>query len=187
MRPAEPGRRALLHAGRTLLASEDLSRLSVSAIVTAADMAKGSFYQHWRSRADYVLALHRAFHDRLMESVIATIADLGPGRDRLAAGVGAYLDGCLAEPATKALLVQARTEAGLGDEVAARNRQAADVITADLAAMGWHDPDPIAALLIASIAETALLELTEGGRRDDLRDAILRLATVSPDGGPPAA
>ncbi|SUD47875.1 Bacterial regulatory proteins, tetR family [Nocardia otitidiscaviarum] len=176
MRSAEPGRRALLDAGRTLLATSDLSKLSVNSITATADMAKGSFYQHWPSRDDYILALHRAFHDHLFERVQERIADQRPGAERLATGIRAYLDGCLAEPATKALLVQARTEAALGDEVAQRNRQAADVLTADLTALGWSDPEPIAVLLVAAIAETALMELTDRGPRPDLRAALLRLA-----------
>ena len=39
MRSAEPGRRALLAAGRTLLSTEDLTRLSVNAIAAGANMA----------------------------------------------------------------------------------------------------------------------------------------------------
>ncbi|WP_306359915.1 alpha/beta fold hydrolase [Nocardia sp. CC227C] len=109
-------------------------------------------------------------------------AGAGPDRrpsaraERLATGIQVYLDGCLAEPATKALLVQARTEAALGDEVAQRNRQAADVITEDLSAIGWTDPEPVASLLVATIAEAALMELVDRSPRPDLRDALLRLA-----------
>ncbi|MBF6357716.1 TetR/AcrR family transcriptional regulator [Nocardia higoensis] len=181
MRPAEPGRRALLNAGRTLLAGSDLTKLSVSAVTAAAEMAKGSFYQHWRSREDYIRALHEAFHDELFDKVEQQLAGRPPGAERLATGLAAYLDGCLAEPATKALLVQARTEAGLGEQVGRRNEQAAQVLTADLAAVGWHHPEPLAVLLVAAIAETALIELADGRPRDDLRDAILRLATPARD------
>ncbi len=72
--------------------------------------------------------------------------------------------------------MQARTEAALGDEVAQRNRQAADVITEDLSAIGWTDPEPVASLLVATIAEAALMELVDRSPRPDLRDALLRLA-----------
>ena len=58
----------------------------------------------------------------------------------------AYLDGCLTEPATKALLVQSRTEAGLTDLVAGRNQSAAALMMPDLLALGWVPPEPIAAL-----------------------------------------
>src|SRR5437660_11616110 len=132
MRSAEPGRRSLLDAGRRLLASEDLSHLSVNAIVAEANMAKGSFYQHWPTRSDYLVALHTAFHDELTAKVQAAIDLLPPGFDRLAAGMAAYLDGCLAHPATKALLVQARTDAALSPHVAARNDSFARMAVADL-------------------------------------------------------
>jgi len=145
-------------------------------------MAKGSFYQHWPSRADYVRALHGRFHDRLQDSIAAATADLPPGADRLAAGMNAYLDGCLAEPATKALLVQSRTEAGLSDLVAARNESAAALVVSDLVALGWAAPEPIATLLVAAVAEIALIELAAGARDEQLRRGLIRLATRTPTG-----
>ncbi|MFD4431973.1 TetR/AcrR family transcriptional regulator [Nocardia sp. NPDC058497] len=175
MRSAEPGRRALLEAGRALLSTEDLTKLSVNAIAARAKMAKGRFYQHWPSREAYFVALHRAFHDHLDDLVSAVVADLPPGESRLIAGITAYLDGCLADPATKGLLVQARTDAGLGTEVAARNATAAALLTTDLIAIGWPDPDPVAVLLVAAIAETALQELDASAPRPDLRQALVRL------------
>ncbi|WP_278260888.1 TetR/AcrR family transcriptional regulator [Nocardia sp. AG03] len=176
MRSPEPGRRALLDAGRNLLATATLGKLSINAITAEAGMAKGSFYQHWPSREDYLLALHTAFHDDLAERVETAITDLAPGEERLATVVTTYLDGCLAEPATKGLLVQARTDAGLQGAVSARNATAADLLRADLAALGWDDPHPVAVLLVAAIAETALLELDAAAPRPDLRAALLRLA-----------
>jgi hypothetical protein len=92
----------------------------------------------------------------------------------------AYLDGCLAEPATKALLVQSRTEAGLTDLVAARNQSSASLITPDLVALGWASPEPIAALIVAAAAEIALVELDARQRDDELREGLLRLASRTP-------
>lgn len=91
--------------------------------------------------------------------------------------MNAYLDGCLAELATKALLVQSRTEAGLSDLVAARNESAATLLTPDLVALGWAPPEPIAALLVAAVAEIALVELDAGRRNNELRRGLIRLAT----------
>jgi AcrR family transcriptional regulator len=178
VRSPEPGRNALLDAGQRLLGSADLARISVNAIVAEAAMAKGSFYQHWPSRSDYVRALHARFHDQLADSIAAAMAHLPPGRDRLEAGMNSYLDGCLAEPATKALLVQSRTEAGLSDLVAARNESSATLMLPDLVALGWAPPEPIAVLLVAAIAEIALIELAAGKRDKALRHGLLRLATA---------
>ena len=180
MRSPEPGRTALLDAGQRLLSTEDLARISVNAIVAEAGMAKGSFYQHWRGRSEYVRTLHARFHDQLVESIEAAIADQPPGRDRLKLGMNTYLDGCLAEPATKALLVQSRTEAGLSDLVAARNDSAAALIIPDLVLLGWTPAEPIAALLVAAVAEIALVELDGGHRDNALRGGLLRLATRTP-------
>ncbi len=186
MRPPEPGRRSLLDAGRALLAEADLPRLSVNAIVAEAGMAKGSFYQHWASRRNYLIALHRAFHDQLAETVEAAMADLPPGLTRLDAGITAYLDGCLASPATKALLVQARTDADLGAEVADRNKAFAALGASDLAVLGWDPVEPIATLFVAAIAEIALQELAAGGApREDLREAARRLVSRPPHGAGP--
>jgi AcrR family transcriptional regulator len=182
VRSPEPGRNALLEAGQRLLGSADLARISVNAIVAEAGMAKGSFYQHWPSRAEYVRALHAQFHDELQDSIAAAMAGLPPGRDRLLAGMNAYLDGCLAKPATKALLVQSRTEAGLSDLVAARNASAAAQVVPDLLALGWAPPEPVAALLVAAAAEIALIELAAGKRDKQLRRGLLRLATRTPTG-----
>ena len=47
----------------------------------------------------------------------------------------------------------------------------------DLTALGWARPEPIAALLVAAIAEIALLELAAGKRDNELRRGLVRLAT----------
>jgi AcrR family transcriptional regulator len=185
VRSPEPGRNALLDAGQRLLGTADLARVSVNAIVAEAGMAKGSFYQHWPSRAEYVRALHVRFHDQLEDSIAAAMADLPPGPDRLAAGMHTYLDGCLAEPATKALLVQSRTEAGLSDLVAARNASAAASLVPNLLALGWAPPEPVAALLVAAVAEIALVELAAGKPDNELRGGLLRLATRTPTASQP--
>jgi len=96
--------------------------------------------------------------------------------------MNAYLDGCLAEPATKALLVQSRTEAGLSDLVAVRNESSATLVLPDLEALGWAPPEPVAVLLVAAVAEIALIELAAGKRDKRLRRALLRLATRTPTG-----
>jgi hypothetical protein len=84
--------------------------------------------------------------------------------------------------ATKALLVQSRTEAGLSDRVAARNESSATLMVPDLAALGWAPPEPIAVLLVAAIAEIALIELAAGRRDKKLRQGLLRLATRARSG-----
>lgn len=61
--------------------------------------------------------------------------------------------------------------------VAARNEHSAALMLSDLVALGWAQPEPIATLLVAAIAEIALVELDAGQRDDGLRRGLLRLAT----------
>jgi hypothetical protein len=65
--------------------------------------------------------------------------------------------------------------------VAARNETAAALVLPDLVALGWSPPEPIAALLVAAVAEIALLELAAGKRDNELRNGLLRLATGDRD------
>ncbi|MGW4126362.1 TetR/AcrR family transcriptional regulator [Nocardia sp. NPDC004711] len=180
-RPAEPGRNALLDAGTEVAARTGLAGLSVNAVVQAAGMAKGTFYHHFPDRRSYVVALHRRYHDELTGLVLAAIGDLTPGRERLRAGLAAYLDACLATRGTKAFLAQSRTEADLLDEVTARNQLVAAAIVPDIEQLGWADPPAVAHLVIAMVAEIALTELYSGAARPDLRAALTALIERTPD------
>ena len=84
-RPAEPGRNALLSAGFEVAAARGLAGLSVNAVVDTAGMAKGSFYNHFPTRRDYLVALHRDYHERLNADVAEAIGDMAPGAARLSA------------------------------------------------------------------------------------------------------
>lgn len=182
-RPAGPGRTALLDAGRRLLADDrggtTIGTLSVNAVVAEAGMSKGAFFQHFPARRDYVLELHRSYHDELTARILAATAGLPPGGERLAAGMTTYLDACLETRSTKTMLFDARADADLAPEVARRNAQLAEVAAADVAALGWTDADSIARLVVAAVAEVALVEAATGRRHRRLRDAALALARGS--------
>src|SRR5262249_7761536 len=71
-----------------------LTGLSINLLVEEAKVSKGTFFHHFGDRASYVLALHRAFHDRLLAEIGAATSGLEPGRDRLMVMANTYLDGC---------------------------------------------------------------------------------------------
>ncbi len=181
-RPAEAGRAALLEAGVHVAATRGLTDLSVNAVVEAAGMAKGSFYHHFPNRQEYLVALHRAYHDALTAEVTAAIAGMTPGPDRLLVGIEAFLDGCRQRKATKALLAQSRTAADLLPEVVARNAAATALMTPDISIAGWSNPEAVAAMAVAMVAETALVELYDDAERPDLRSAIHIMLTAGPPG-----
>ena len=110
-RAAEPGRRALLDAGLSVLGDPDapsLAGMSVNAIVARAGMSKGAFYQHWPDRTAYLVVLHRRFHDELQAAVADAMTGRPPGLSRLTAGLHACPDGSPAAPHARALLFPAR-------------------------------------------------------------------------------
>ncbi|MFF2557857.1 TetR/AcrR family transcriptional regulator [Nocardia sp. NPDC058058] len=174
-RPPEPGRNALLTAGAEIAGREGMRGLSVNAVVAAAGMAKGTFYHHFPDRRSYVIALHHRYHEELGAVILAAIAGCEPGAERLRVGMTAYLDACLATSGTKAFLAQSRTDIDLIDQVHERNRLFAAMIGPDLSELGWSDPAPVALLVIAMVAETALAELYSAGPRPDLRAALTAL------------
>jgi len=174
-RSAERGRTALLDAGAALADGDGLRALSVNAIVAQAGMAKGSFYQHFPSRKDYVIALHRRYHDHITEQVLAAVGHLPHGADRLHAGVDAFLDACLETKGTKAFLAQARTETDLLDEVQSRNALVGAELAADMVALGVEQPEAKAHLVVAMVADISLQELYDNEPRRDLRAALFAL------------
>lgn len=171
-RPAAPGRNALIEAGFALAEEKGIGGLSVNAVTTTAAMAKGSFYQHFPDRRSYIIELHRRYHDELASLVTAATDDLEPGAARLRIGLHAFLDACLRTRGTKALLAQARSETDLGEEVARRNAMFAALVEADLAAIGWDPPGPVATLAVAMAADISFHELRDRKPRTDLRAAV---------------
>ncbi|QRP50088.1 TetR/AcrR family transcriptional regulator [Amycolatopsis sp. FDAARGOS 1241] len=156
---AERTRDALLDAGLEVAEDVSLAGMSVNRIVAAAGVAKGTFYVHFPDRSTFLSALHQRFHDHITRAVKQAIDGLAPGRERLRRGMRTYLDACLHARGVKALLLEARNDEAVGDQVASRNDAFAQLAAPDLRAMGWHPAAPAARLLIAMAAETALVEL----------------------------
>ena len=156
-------RENLLRTGLALAERLGLEGLSVNAVVDAAGVSKGTFFHHFGDRVSYLVALHRRFHDVLFEEVDTAIRVMPRGRDRLAAGAGAYLDGCLQHRGVKALLLEARGLLPLQEEVLRRNGMTVDLVAADFEALGWPQPRAVGRLWIAATAECALVELEQGG------------------------
>ena len=172
---SHPTRELLLQTGLQLAEAHGLAAMSVNAIVAEANVAKGTFYVHFEDRTAFLVALHRWFHDRLKLSILNATADQEPGQDRLQRGTNAYLDGCLQGKAVKALLLEARSEPAITDEVQRRNADFAQIAQADFAAMDWPNPEICARLYITMCAEVALIELERGHAEDKARSTLYRM------------
>jgi TetR/AcrR family transcriptional regulator, transcriptional repressor for nem operon len=167
-------RESLIDAGLRLAERTGLAGLSVNLIVQEAGVAKGTFFHHFGDRASYLLALHREFHDRLTSQIQQAIDGMPAGRRRLIAVATTYLDGCLRDRGVRALLLEARAEPAVTDEIARRNHASAQLCEADFVALKRPHPYESAQLWIGMVAEAALIEYQSAKALPGLREAIER-------------
>lgn len=177
-----PTRHQLLRAALEVAEESGLAGLSVAAVTRRAGVAKGTFYVHFPDRADFLVALHRTFHDRLLARMREAADGLEPGARRLRTAATAYLDGCLESRGVKAMLREARGAPEILDEIAARNAAATELAAEDFRALGAPDPAHAGRLFVAMAAEAALVELDAAGPVAAAREALWWLAGVGGDG-----
>jgi AcrR family transcriptional regulator len=171
-------RALLVDAGLRLADTTGLSELSIDRIVAEAGVSKGTFFYHFTDRAGYLLAIHRGFHDRLAAEIEGEVAAMPPGRSRLVTGATVYLDRCLHDRGVRALLLDARAEPLVADEVQHRNRATAERCVSDFAAIGRAHPKHGADLWVRLVAEAAILELRAHRRQPQLRAALWEFLDV---------
>ncbi len=136
-----------------------LEGLSINALVDTAGVSKGTFFHHFGDRTSYLVALHRRFHDGILAEVQHAVAGMRPGRDRLATMSTTYLDACLRQRGVRALILEARGQLPIQDEIIRRNSSNVDFMAIDFVTMEWPRPRSAARLWIAANAECALIEL----------------------------
>jgi TetR/AcrR family transcriptional regulator, transcriptional repressor for nem operon len=167
-------RTSLIDAGLRLAERTGLSGLSINLLVAEAQVSKGTFFHHFGDRASYVLALHREFHERLLAEFDQATAGLEPGYQRIIVAANTYLDGCLRDRGVRALLLEARADPLIAEEIGVRNASTAAVLQADFKAMKWPRPYECAQLWVGMTAEAALIELKAGKRSPAVRAALAR-------------
>jgi TetR/AcrR family transcriptional regulator, transcriptional repressor for nem operon len=165
-------REALIDAGLRLAERTGLNGLSVNLIVQDAGVAKGTFFHHFGDRASYLIALHREFHERLAAQIQAATVGMPPGRKRLITIANTYLDGCLNDRGVRALLLEARAEPAVTDEITRRNTTSAELCRADFAVLKRPHPYESAQLWVGMVAEAALIEHQAATALPDIRKAL---------------
>jgi TetR/AcrR family transcriptional repressor of nem operon len=173
-RDGGPTRERLLEAGLRLAQTGALSALRVDDVVQAAGVAKGTFYVHFRTREDFLVALHRDFHDGLAAHIQHAIAGQVTGARRLLRGSLAYLDGCCEQRAIKAMLLGARAEPAIQQAVMAQNARFSALAEQEFRAAGWPAPQHAARLWVGTVAEGAIAEAEAGRKLPPLRQALGR-------------
>jgi TetR/AcrR family transcriptional regulator, transcriptional repressor for nem operon len=167
-------REALLDAGAALAEEHGLAGVSVNMVVARAGVAKGTFYVHFKDRAEFVDAMHARFHARVQAAVDQAVAGLPPGAGRLIRAAEAYLDVSLANRGVKALSLEARSDPTVQDSMADRRERLTAAGVTDLKAMGWDDAEAAAQLLAAMTREISVLEFDAGSPLPASRRALQR-------------
>jgi AcrR family transcriptional regulator len=91
-------RSALLHAGRALLAARDVEGISIDEIVAAADVAKGSFYNHFRDKEAFAREIGAAVRHEAERLTLAANAAVTDPAARIARGVCVFLRYAIEHP-----------------------------------------------------------------------------------------
>lgn len=89
-------RRRILEAARVVVAEQGFAAAQVAVVASVADVATGSVYRHFPSKASLFAEMLRSVCDQEL-AVVQAIAD-EPGRaaiDRIGAGVAAFVDRAL--------------------------------------------------------------------------------------------
>ncbi len=173
-------REILIETGLRLAERTSLAGLSINLLVQEAGVAKGTFFHHFGDRSAYLLAMHREFHSRIFAEILDAIDGMDPGAGRLLATSRTYLDACLRDRGVRALLLEARAERKIVDEIRSRNKATAEYFTTDFQAMDVPHPYESALLWVGLVVEAALIELDAGGRQPALRAAIAGFLALAP-------
>jgi len=172
-----PTRHELLDAAITVAERDGLDALSINEVTREAGLAKGTFYVHFPDRAALLVDLHRRFHDDLYAAIVAGTGDLPAGPARARTRITAFLDGCRHQRGVRAMLLQARSEPAVADEVVRRNDQTARLLAEDLRGVAEF-PLETARLVVAATAEVALHELHAGRSLPRLRTSLEALVAT---------
>ncbi|MGH8528831.1 MAG: TetR/AcrR family transcriptional regulator [Nevskiales bacterium] len=167
-------RRQLLAAGLNLAQQRPLASLRIDDLVQAAGVAKGTFYLHFKDRAEYLVTLHSNLHDEVMRNVQHAVAGQAPSLERLLLGSFAYLDACRRGHPVKALLMEARVEPAIQMEVQTQNARFAQRAEREFAAARWPESRQAARLWVGMMVEAALAEAEANAPLPEIRSNLRR-------------
>ncbi|WP_296599089.1 TetR/AcrR family transcriptional regulator [Phenylobacterium sp.] len=125
-------REALIRAGRALFAERPVDAVAIDDIVQAAEVAKGSFYNHFADREALVKAVVYEIREALERRVGAVNADVTDPARRVARAVCVYQRYAVDEPQRAKVLV--RIQSGFARTDEPMNRGVAADVSAGLAA-----------------------------------------------------
>jgi AcrR family transcriptional regulator len=153
-------RTQLIEAAKTLLAERSIEAVTVDEVVTAAAVAKGTFYYHFDDLEELAAAVASELahgFDTLIQPRLATLSD---PVERVAGGLMAFLDKAIEDPSWGQLVLNGPGPPELGRSV--RQNLMADLKAArELGKLGLDDIE-LAADLVIGIWREVTRAIVEG-------------------------
>lgn len=119
-------REALLSAGRTLFALRDVDGVSVDEIVAAAEVAKGSFYNHFADKDVFAREIGAAVRRQVEQAINAANEDVEDTAEHLARALCVFVRFAIEHPDSARVLWRLNSGATMPD--APINRGLSDVV-----------------------------------------------------------
>jgi AcrR family transcriptional regulator len=153
-------RQALMDAGFRLLALRSIDAIAIDDIVREADVAKGSFYNHFSDKEALERAISAAIRSAIEVDVEAANAQVDDPARRVARAVCVYLAHALVDPQGAGVLLRLHT--GAANTSAGLNRGVMEDVSRGLLAGRFVLPTAEAGVLfILGVAQMALARALE--------------------------
>jgi AcrR family transcriptional regulator len=147
-------------AARKLFAARPIDAVSIDAIVAAAGVSKGSFYNHFTDREDVVEAVVGEIRRSLNEAAVAANTDETDPARRVARAVCLFLRSAVDDPEAAAALV--RIHGGYLALDGAYNKPVVDDISAGLAAGRFAIPTlESGVMLVIAVTQVGLMRVIQ--------------------------
>jgi len=149
------------------------ARLTLADIVRHARVSKRTFYEHFESKEECLLALYEVQSARVLEEIRAAIQKAPPGEGRIGIGVAVYLASLQSRPGlVRTLLVEILHVGPRGFELRRQvMRSFADLLRREFEAAGARAAlSPALAMALVGGINELILEAVEEDRVDRLSE-----------------
>lgn len=191
-------RQALFDAGLSAFEREPIARVSILDITEGADVAKGVFYRHFKSKDDYLLELWEHVQHKFLDTVRDAILDRPPETPRVETVIRQFAILAQANPQTTRFWIRMMSyfpdEVGEPGHLTRIHQEYIDQLTGIFAGgnPGQPTPDDLRAAIIVNAISWAMINL--GLSLDELlfdEETVVRLTTsaiktLGRSGGGPA-
>ena len=167
-------RLALMTAGRILLANHDVDVLTIDEIVGAADVAKGSFYNHFPDKATFATAVGTAVLREVEGAINQANAGVEEPATRLARALCVFVRFAVESPEGAQILLRSNTGSTMADDPA--NKEVLSEVAHALKQLGAPIDAQTGVLLVIGIISVAMRHVLESKSKTPAVDVAGNLA-----------